>query len=262
MAVKKSAKRNTAHRSAAKKKAAKKKASSKKTAKKKAAKKKASSKKTAKKKTARKKASSKKTAKKKTAKKKASSKKTAKKKASKRKASKKTSKKKAGAKRGPGRPPGGDSKTRGSKTSRRQVRRIAQLILKEAKGRTREEASERTGAHVDDIKNLKAGNLPSLKLVLRVVRNGRCDPNVLISKYQLKKLPAGVSTKGARSEQIAARIRKLAKESDPAELAAKTGLSIYTIYQHRVAGKRVGLHTILAFVDAGVVKASQIFLGR
>jgi len=257
VAVKKSAKRNTAYRSAAKKKAssrktAKKKASSKKTAKKKTAKKKASSKKTAKKKTAKKKASSKKTAKKKTAKKKAS----------KRKASKKTSKKKAGAKRGPGRPPGGDSKTRGSKTSRRQVRRIAQLILKEAKGRTREEASERTGAHVDDIKNLKAGNLPSLKLVLRVVRNGRCDPNVLISKDQLKKLPAGVSTKGARSEQIAARIRKLAKESDPAELAAKTGLSIYTIYQHRVAGKRVGLHTILAFVDAGVVKASQIFLGR
>ncbi len=252
VAVKKSAKRNTAHRSAAKKKTAKKKASSKKTAKKKA-----SSKKTAKKKTAKKKA-----AKKKAAKKKASSKKTAKKKASKKKASKKTSKKKAGAKRGPGRPPGGDSKTRGSKTSRRQVRRIAQRILKEAKGRTREEASERTGAHVDDIKNLKAGNLPSLKLVLRVVRKGRCDPNVLISKYQLKKLPAGVSTKGARSEQIAARIRKLAKDSDPAELAAKTGLSIYTIYQHRVAGKRVGLHTILAFVDAGVVTASQIFLGR
>ena len=242
MAVKKSAKRNTAHRSAAKKKAVKKKASTKKTAKKKAAKKKASTKKTAKKK--------------------ASTKKTAKKKASKKKASKKTSKKKAGAKRGPGRPPGGDSKTRGSKTSRLQVRRIAQLILKEAKGRTREEASERTGAHVDDIKNLKAGNLPSLKLVLRVVRNGRCDPNVLIAKYQLKKLPAGVSTKGARAEQIAARIRKLAKESDPAELAAKTGLSIYTIYQHRVAGKRVGLHTILAFVDAGVVTASQVFLGR
>jgi hypothetical protein len=252
VAVKKSAKRNTAHRSAAKKKAAKKKASTKKTAKKK----------TAKKKAAKKKASTKKTAKKKAAKKKASTKKTAKKKASKKKASKKTSKKKAGAKRGPGRPPGGDSKTRGSKTSRRQVRRIAQLILKEAKGRTREEASERTGAHVDDIKNLKAGNLPSLKLVLRVVRNGRCDPNVLIAKHQLKKLPAGVSTKGARAEQIAARIRKLAKESDPAELAAKTGLSIYTIYQHRVAGKRVGLHTILAFVDAGVVTASQIFLGR
>ena len=257
MAVKKSAKRNTAHRSAAKKKTAKKKASTKKTAKKKTAKKKASTKKTAKKKAAKKKASTKKTAKKK-----ASTKKTAKKKASKKKASKKTSKKKAGAKRGPGRPPGGDSKTRGSKTSRLQVRRIAQLILKEAKGRTREEASERTGAHVDDIKNLKAGNLPSLKLVLRVVRNGRCDPNVLIAKHQLKKLPAGVSTKGARAEQIAARIRKLAKESDPAELAAKTGLSIYTIYQHRVAGKRVGLHTILAFVDAGVVTASQIFLGR
>ena len=195
---------------------------------------------------------------KKTAKRKASKRKTAGRKVAKKKAARK---KKTAAKRGPGRPPGGDSKTRGSQVSRRQIRQIAQRILKEAKGHTREEASALTGAHVDDIKNLKAGNLPSLKLFLRVVRNGRFDPDALIKKNDLKKLPKGVSTRGARAKLISARIRKLSKEQDPAKLAKATGLSIYTIYQHRVANKRVGLHTILAFIDARVVSAREIFLG-
>lgn len=195
---------------------------------------------------------------KKTAKRKASKRKTAGRKVAKKQAAKK---KKSAAKRGPGRPPGGDSKTRGSQVSRRQIRQIAQRILKEAKGHTREEASALTGAHVDDIKNLKAGNLPSLKLFLRVVRNGRFDPDALIKKNDLKKLPKGVSTRGARAKLISARIRKLSKEQDPAKLAKATGLSIYTIYQHRVANKRVGLHTILAFIDARVVSAREIFLG-
>jgi hypothetical protein len=189
-------------------------------------------------------------------------KKAGKKKAAKKKAArKKAGSKKKGAKRGPGRPPGSESKTRGSQTSRRQIRQIAQRILKEAKGCTREEASARTGAHVDDIKNLKAGNLPSLKLFLRVVRDGRFDPEALIKKNDLKKLPSRASTKNARAKLISARIRKISKEQDPARLAKATGLSIYTIYQHRVANKRVGLHTILAFIDAGVVSAREIFLG-
>lgn len=210
----------------------------------------------------RKKAGKKKAAKKKAVKKKAAKKKTPKKKAAKKKPAKKSArKKKAGVKRGPGRPPGGNSKTRGSQTSRKQIRQIAQRILIEANGCTREEASGRTGAHVDDIKNLKAGNLPSLKLFLRVVREGRFDPDILIKKNDLKKLPGSVSTKGARAVLISGRIRKLAKEQDPAFLAKETGLSIYTIYQHRVADKRVGLHTILAFIDAGVVTSRQVFLG-
>ncbi len=203
-----------------------------------------------------------KSAKKSASRKKASKKKAGRKKAAKKKSGKKKAGKKKAARRGPGRPPGGDSKTRGSQVSRRQIRQIAARLLKEAKGCTREEAAERTGAHVDDIKNLKAGNLPSLKLVLRVVREGRFDPDALVKKNQLKKLPASVSTRGARSTAIAERVRKLAKDNDPAVLADKTGLSIYTIYQHRVANKRVGLHTILAFVDAGVVSPRQIFLGR
>ena len=157
--------------------------------------------------------SARKTVKRKSPKRKATRKKAARKKVAKKK---KSSKKKAAAKRGPGRPPGGDSKTRGSQVSRRQIRQIAQRILKEAKGRTREEASAVTGAHVDDIKNLKAGNLPSLKLFLRVVRDGRFDPGALIKKNDLRKLPKGVSTKGARAKLISARIRKLSKEQDPA----------------------------------------------
>jgi hypothetical protein len=210
------------------------------------------------KKSVKKKVKSKASKRKATGKKKASKKKAAKKKVAKKK---KATKKKTAGKRGPGRPPGGDSKTRGSQVSRRQIRQIAQRILKEAKGHTREEASALTGAHVDDIKNLKAGNLPSLKLFLRVVRDGRFDPEALIKKNDFKKLPKGTSTKGARAKLISARIRKLSKEQDPAELAKATGLSIYTIYQHRVANKRVGLHTILAFIDAKVVSPREIFLG-
>jgi hypothetical protein len=61
---------------------------------------------------------------------------------------------------------------------------------------------------------------------------------------------------------ISARIRKLAKERQPAMLAKETGLSIYTIYQHRVANKRVGLHTILSFIQADAVSAREVFLGR
>jgi hypothetical protein len=174
---------------------------------------------------------------------------------------KKAATRKTAAKRGPGRPPGVDFKTRGSQTSRRQIRQIAQRILKEAKGKTREEASALTGAHVDDIKNLKAGNLPSLKLVLRVIRNGHFDPEALIKHNALKKLPSSVSTRNARSKQISARIRKLAKERQAAILAKQTGLSIYTIYQHRVVNKRVGLHTILSFIQADAGSAREIFLG-
>ncbi|MCH7599649.1 MAG: hypothetical protein IH973_07835 [Myxococcales bacterium] len=177
-------------------------------------------------------------------------------------ARKKAPAKKIAAKRGPGRPPGGDSKTRGSQTSRRQIRQIAHCILQESKGKTRGEASALTGAHVDDIKNLKAGNLPSLKLLLRVIRNGHFDPEALIKNSNFKKLPSNVSTRNARSKLIAARIRKLAKEREPAKLAKQTGLSIYTIYQHRVVNKRVGLHTILSFIQADAVSAREIFLGR
>jgi hypothetical protein len=250
-AAKKAARRATgASGKRAGRKAAKKKAS-RKAASRKAASRKAAGKKASGKKASGGKASGRKSAARKTARKKAAHKKTARKKSPAK-----------GARRGPGRPPGGDSKPRGSAASRRTIRQIARRILKETEGVTREEAAQQTGAHVDDIKNLKAGNLPSLKLFLRVVRDGRHDPEALIQKSELRKLPAGASTSGARSKKISERVRKLAKENDPATLSDATGLSIYTIYQHRVANKRVGLHTVLAFVDAGVVSAREIFLGR
>jgi hypothetical protein len=250
-AAKKKASRKAASRKAVGKKTAGKKAAGKKAAGKKAAGKKAAGKKASGKKASGGKASGRKSAARKTARRKAARKKTARKKSPAK-----------GARRGPGRPPGGDSKPRGSVASRRTIRQIARRILRDTEGATREEAAQQTGAHVDDIKNLKAGNLPSLKLFLRVVRDGRHDPEALIQKSELRKLPAGASTSGARSRKISERVRKLAKENDPATLSDATGLSIYTIYQHRVANKRVGLHTVLAFVDAGVVSAREIFLGR
>ena len=96
----------------------------------------------------------------------------------------------------------------------------------------------------------------------RTPRLGGYDPDALVKKNQLKKLPARISTRGARSKLISERVRKLAKSHDPATLSKQTGLSIYTIYQHRVANKRVGLHTVLSFVDAGVVTPREIFLGQ
>jgi len=160
------------------------------------------------------------------------------------------------------RKPTGGWKTRGSSASRRIIRQIAKRILQESQGRTREEAAEVTGALVSDIKNLKAGNLPSLKLFLRVVRDGGYDPDVLIREGELRKLPPRTSTRNARSKLISERVHKLAKSYDPAELSKLTGLSIYTIYQHRVADKRVGLHTLIALVISGVVSAREIFLGQ
>ncbi len=156
----------------------------------------------------------------------------------------------------------GSWKTRGSSASRRIIRQIAKRILKEAEGRTREEAASLTGALVSDIKNLKAGNLPSLKLFLRVVRDGGFDPDALIHDNELRRLPPRTSTRNARSKLISDRVHKLAKSYDPAELSKTTGLSIYTIYQHRVADKRVGLHTLIALVISGVVTAREIFLGQ
>jgi len=231
---------------------------------KKAARKKTTSKSTTKR--ARKKVSSKKTARKKLTRRKVATERAPKprvtaKKAVRKKVARRTAARKKAARQPARQQRGGDWKTRGSAASRRLIRQIAKRILQESAGRTREEAAQITGAHVSDIKNLKAGNLPSLKLVLRIVRQGGYDPEALIHRNELRKLPAGVSTRNARSKQISERVHRIAKSHDPTELSKATGLSIYTIYQHRVANKRVGLHTLLALVNSDVVSAREIFLG-
>lgn len=258
--TKKAAKKRASKKKTSKRAAKKKSSSKKKSTKKRSAKKSAGKKRSAKKKSAKKRSTKKRSAKKTT---RAASKKSAKKRASKKKSGKKRSKRAASkeGKRPVGRPPGVPGKTPGSPKTHAAVQRIATLILDECAKYTRAEAATKTGLETTDIKNLKAGNLPGLLLILRLIKRGRMNPEALIVKNELKRLPGRSSVDGAEPHLIAERIRTLAKSEDAATLAEKTGLSINTIYQQRVANRRVGLHAVLAFIDAGA-SPNFIFFGK
>ena len=86
-----------------------------------------------------------------------------------------------------GRPPGITGKPRGSPKTRRTVKRIAKNILDECADSTIAAAAKRTGLEPHDIKNLRAGNLPSLQLVLRLVARGHYSPEALIRQGKLRK---------------------------------------------------------------------------
>jgi hypothetical protein len=145
--------------------------------------------------------------------------------------------------------------------TRRTIRRIARRILAETADCTVEEGAKRLGLVPHDIKNLRAGNLPSLQQVLRLVATGRYCPEALIFDDALRKLPPRFATRPAQRRLISARIRKLAGERDAASLARKTGLSVYSIYQLRVGNSPPGIHALLGFINSGV-PASEIFFGR
>lgn len=153
------------------------------------------------------------------------------------------------------------TRVRGTAKTRRTIQRIADRILRETQASTVEEGARRLGLVNHDIKNLRAGNLPSLQLILRLVGKGRYSPEALIRKGELKKLPKAASTRPAQQRLISGRIRKLAKEHDAQALVKTTGLSIYHIYQLRVGNKPAGIHTVLGFIDAGS-SPDEIFFGR
>jgi hypothetical protein len=165
------------------------------------------------------------------------------------------------AKKKVGRPRGVQAKVRGSAMTRRTVRQIARRILAETSDCTVEEGAQRLGLAHHDIKNLRAGNLPSLQLILRLIEKGRYNPEALIFEDELRKLPPRLSTRQAQRRAINARVRKLAIEGDAPMLAKATGLSIYNIYQLRVGNRPPGIHTVLGFIDAGI-SPNQIFLGK
>lgn len=153
------------------------------------------------------------------------------------------------------------ARVRGTRKTRRTIQKIANRILDETSKSTVEEGAKRLGLVNHDIKNLRAGNLPSLQLVLRLIAKGRYSPEALIRDGQLKKLPKSASTRPAQQRLISGRIRKLAKEQEAASLVKATGLSIYHIYQLRVGNKPAGIHTVLGFIDAGS-SPDEIFFGR
>ena len=149
---------------------------------------------------------------------------------------------------------------RGTAATRRMQRCLAKHILALTKGCTKSEAAKRTGLTVNDIKNLRAGNMPSLRWLICLVRFLRVTPESVVKSGPLDKLPDSVNTRGAQLRLIRARMRHIARSRVPAELADESGLAIMTIYIMRGPNCSVGLHSYLAFVDAGY-SASELLLG-
>jgi len=120
--------------------------------------------------------------------------------------------------------------------------------------------AEMVGLHPNDIKNLRAGNMPSLRTLVGLIRQLKVTPESLLSRGQLEPLSRGTNTRGVQERLVKSRIQKISRACDPAELAEATGLSIATVYQYRSKNFKVGLHTYLAFVSAGY-SASELLLG-
>ncbi|MBN1653614.1 MAG: hypothetical protein JXA30_07540 [Deltaproteobacteria bacterium] len=148
----------------------------------------------------------------------------------------------------------------GSPQTRRMVEDIGKRILTFCKGHTPNEVAAKLGLDAYDVKNLRAGNLPSLDMVLKMVANGRYSPESIIYGKTLGKLDAKVSTKSAKTKLINERVRKLAASKPAQEWGKATGLAVHSIYQLRVSGARAGLHTVLGFLNAGV-SIEELFYG-
>jgi len=117
------------------------------------------------------------------------------------------------------------------------------------------------GLTTNDIKNLRAGNMPGLRSLVQVVRKLRVTPESILSRGPLETLPSGISMRGATEQRVKERIQRISRESVPADLAADSGLSIASIYQYRSLNDKIGLHAYLAFVAAGF-DAGELLIGR
>jgi hypothetical protein len=152
-------------------------------------------------------------------------------------------------------------KRAGSPDTRRMVRDIGKRILAQCAGQSPNDVADRLGLDSYDVKNLRAGNLPSLDMVLKLVTKGRFSPESIIYGKTFRKLSPRVSTKNAQPRLINARIRKLAASKPAQEWGNATGLAVHSIYQLRVSGARAGLHTVLGFLNAGITM-EELFFGK
>jgi hypothetical protein len=148
----------------------------------------------------------------------------------------------------------------GSPQTRKMVEEIGKRILGFCKGHTPNEVAVKLGLDAYDVKNLRAGNLPSLDMVLKMVDAGRYSPESIIYGKALTKLDSKVSTKNAKPKLINERVRKLAASKPAQDWGKATGLAVHSIYQLRVSGARAGLHTVLGFLNAGV-SIDELFYG-
>lgn len=149
---------------------------------------------------------------------------------------------------------------RGTEKTRRMQRYLAQHIFDMTKSLTQGEAAALTGLSCNDIKNLRVGNMPSLRMLIDLVRTLRIEPESMLSRGATELLRPRTRTTGAQSRFVRSRIRAICKSGDAKELAKKTGLPITSIYQMRTQNAQVGIHSYLAFVSAGF-SASELLLG-
>lgn len=149
----------------------------------------------------------------------------------------------------------------GSPKTRQTVRQMGKRILDAVANNTAVEGAKALGIDTHDVNNLRAGNLPSLDIVIKLITNGRFTPESIIFGKSLQKIQSKLSTKTCKKQLISNRVRKLS-QSKPAQIWSKsTGLSAQSIYQLRVSGSRAGLHTVLGFINAGV-PMEEIFFGK
>jgi hypothetical protein len=160
----------------------------------------------------------------------------------------------------PNRRPTPKQGTRGTNKTRKMQRNFANHILKLTQGESIADSAEHVGLTTNDIKNLRAGNMPGLRSLLWVVKELRVTPESLLERGPLRSLRKGTSMRNATEPKIKKRIQDISRESDPAELAADSGLSIASIYQYRSLNDKIGLHAFLAFVAAGH-SPSKLLLG-
>ena len=150
--------------------------------------------------------------------------------------------------------------TRGTTHTRRMQRQLSQHIFRLISDLSVNDAADVSGLSENDIRNLRQGNMPSLRILIRLVKKTRLDPASLLVKGEPKNLPDKTSLRGAQLKSIASRVRKIVKAASADELAGETGLSIHTIYQQRVASTAVGIHVFLALVHSGH-SAREMLLG-
>lgn len=149
----------------------------------------------------------------------------------------------------------------GSPKTRQTVRQMGKRILDAVANNTAVEGAKSLGIDTHDVNNLRAGNLPSLDIVIKLISNGRYSPESIIFEKSLAKLPPKFQTKACKKQLISNRIRKLSQSKPAQQWSKATGLSAQSIYQLRVSGSRAGLHTVLGFINAGV-PMSDIFFGK
>ncbi|MCP4005285.1 MAG: hypothetical protein GY725_13925 [bacterium] len=141
--------------------------------------------------------------------------------------------------------------SRGTPASRRMQRNMAGHILGLSKDLSVSGSAELTGLTNNDIKNLRAGNMPSFSMLQRFVKKMRWTPESIFATGKLKKLPAGTRTHGADTQKIRRRIQAVCRDNDAQRLASATRIPISNIYQTRTRNAKIGLHTFLSIASAG-----------